>query len=151
MSTERRHDPGTTEDCKWEETGRNATNTMLCWDSNSSHVALVPWPDVVHESATYEHTDLACMKRVPEYPFPGRKLAVFITAIHAIVRDHVDPQALHVALLGLDEYRSGCSDDMPGMSLATPHQSPGGVMLGETAPVQGRVQIAQHKTPSLAG
>jgi len=41
-------------------------------------------------------------------------MIVFVEAMHLIVRDRCDPQAVHRALLGLDEYRSGCSDDMPG-------------------------------------
>lgn len=32
-----------------------------------------------------------------------------------IVRDKVDPDAVHKAFLGLKEYYDGCSDDMPGV------------------------------------
>ena len=39
---------------------------------------------------------------------------MFIEAIHLIIRDKVDPVAVHNALLELDEYRDGLSSDMPG-------------------------------------
>jgi len=31
------------------------------------------------------------------------------------VRDGIDPHKLHRVLLGLEEYRDACADDMPGM------------------------------------
>ena len=44
------------------------------------------------------------------------KTFILIAALHMIVRDGLDPQTVHTALLGVDEYRDACSDDMPGVA-----------------------------------
>lgn len=44
------------------------------------------------------------------------KAACFVEAMHLIVRDGVDPQKVHEVFMQVDEYRDGCSDDMPLMS-----------------------------------
>lgn len=98
-----------------KKSGRNATNTMLCWNDRSDEVALVDWPDCSGRSDAYRKTALACYAHIRARSFEARKMAVFITAMQAIVRDGVEPLAMHNALLGLDEYRDGCADDMPGM------------------------------------
>ncbi|HEU0198549.1 MAG TPA: hypothetical protein VFQ88_15225 [Nevskiaceae bacterium] len=99
-------------------TGRNATNTMLCWGPAPDHVALVDWPDYRRVSDPYTSTALACDSGINTANFGVRKLAVFLTAWQAVVRDRMDPMAMHRVLLGLDEYRDGCAADMPGMEVA---------------------------------
>jgi len=98
-----------------KKSGCNASNTMLCYSDNSDQVALVPWPDYSGLSDPFDKTTLACRGSIQAAPFEQRKALVFITAMQAIVRDGVDPMALHKALLGLDEYRDGCAADVPGM------------------------------------
>lgn len=93
---------------------KNATNAMLCWNINSSDVALVVWPDPANLSGNYQRTGLACWKEVRKSSFEVRKAQVFIEAMHLIVRDKCDPEAVHRALLGLEEYRDGLAEDMPG-------------------------------------
>ena len=39
----------------------------------------------------------------------------FIEAMHMIIRDKCDPEAVHLAWMTIDEYRDGCADDMPYM------------------------------------
>jgi hypothetical protein len=97
-----------------------ATDVMLCWNPNSADVALVPWPDREGRSDRYLMTTLACNLDLHRRGFERRKLIVFIEAMHLIVRDGVDPVALHRTLLALDEYRDGCAPDMPGMSEVQP-------------------------------
>jgi hypothetical protein len=41
---------------------------------------------------------------------------VFINAMHMIVRDKCDPAVVHHVLSELDEYKDGCSDDMPDIA-----------------------------------
>ena len=94
----------------------NATNTMLCWNPGTKEVALIPWPDKNQLSYQYPMSVLACYTDVRNMNFEQRKKIVFIEAMHLIVRDGCDPQAVHLALLDLDEYKDGCSADMPGIN-----------------------------------
>ena len=91
---------------------RNATNSMLCWNCDSSDVALVPWPDYERKSDKYDMTSLACYADCNSASFEKRKMIVFLEFAHLVVRDGVCPFALHNVLLELDEYRDGLADDM---------------------------------------
>lgn len=92
----------------------NATNTMLLWNPRTGDVLLKPWPETDRLHRDYR-TGLACYKEVRKASFEQRKTMVFIEAMHLIVRDGIDPHRLHAVLLGLDEYRDACADDMPGV------------------------------------
>lgn len=89
----------------------NATNTMLCWNPGTDQVALVPWPG----NHNYACDTLACWGYIRDMDFEQRKTIVFIEAVILIVRDKCDPQAVHKALMGLDEYRDGLPEEMLGM------------------------------------
>ena len=103
-----------------------ADKATLAWNPDSDEVAVVERPDETaapsewarHRLATakYKRSCLGCCRYVSEADFAFRKLIVFVEAMHLIVRDGVDPQALHKALLQLKEYRDGLSSDMPGMN-----------------------------------
>lgn len=88
---------------------------MLCWNPESSDVAIIPWPDTTGQSKKYRMSGLAAYTHFQEMAFSRRKLMVFIEAMHLIIRDKCDPMAVHNALLELEEYEDGCSDDMPGV------------------------------------
>lgn len=92
--------------------GRNARNTMLLWNPGTDQVTLMPLGE---DDRRYESSSLAAYAPVREMSFEERKTFAFVTAMHLIIRDKVDPMALHQALLGLPEYRDGCADDMPGL------------------------------------
>lgn len=94
----------------------SARTRMLCWTPGTDEVALVPWPDVTRRSDNYECSTLACNTDIQQGGFAYRKMAVFVEAVHLVIRDECDPQAVHRALLGLEEYRDGLSDDMPGVN-----------------------------------
>jgi hypothetical protein len=96
----------------------NATDTMLCWNPKSDQVALVPSPDASNLAGRYTMKVLACFSAVRRKTFEQRKTPVYITAMQLIVRDQVAPEAVHRALLELDEYRHGCPADMPGAAEA---------------------------------
>ena len=91
-----------------------ALDIMLCWNPGAD-VALIPWPDLTGASQRYECSTLACNAEFHKMTAEQRKLAVFVEAMHLIVRDKCDPQAVHGALLGLQEYRDGMAPDMPGL------------------------------------
>ncbi|MFZ4539414.1 hypothetical protein [Propionivibrio sp.] len=93
----------------------NATNTMLLWNPVSGDVFLKPWPERDHQHKGYR-SGLACYLQVRNGTFEQRKTFILIEAMHLIVRDGIDPQKLHTVLLGLEEYRDSCSDDMPGIA-----------------------------------
>jgi len=97
------------------EVKRSAKNTMLCWNPGTSEVECVPWPDYPGgRSDDFQMTALACYNKVKIGDFEFRKLVVFVEAMHLIIRDRCDPDAVHAALLQLEEYRDGLSTDMPG-------------------------------------
>lgn len=93
---------------------RSAKTVMLCWNTDSADVALVPWPDPKGLSCRYQRTSMACYSEVQHMTFEQLKTQCFIEAMHLIVRDGCDPQAVHRALLGVTEYADGCAPDMPG-------------------------------------
>lgn len=80
-------------------------------------MALIPYPDSVglQDKLGLSMSWRACNFYLHDLPFEVRKCEVFIKAVHLIVRDGCDPGAVHQALLGLEEYEDGCSDDMPGI------------------------------------
>lgn len=92
-----------------------ADKMMLCWNPGTDQVRLVPWPDFARRSESYLMTGLACNAIFQKLDFEQRKAAVFIEAMHLIVRDKCDPLAVHRALLALSEYRDGCACDMPSL------------------------------------
>jgi len=90
-----------------------AQNSMLCWRPGTSDVCLVAWPDESSLAKGYM-TTLACNSEFHKMSFEQRKAQVFIESMHLIIRDKVDPMAVHKTLLRLEEYRDGCADDMIG-------------------------------------
>ena len=79
-------------------------------------MALVSWPDARGLSSRYSHSEGACYAEVRKWSFEKRQTQVFIEAMHLIVRDGMPPGLVHGVLLGLEEYRNGCSNDMPGVA-----------------------------------
>lgn len=90
-----------------------AKQVMLCWNPGTDQVALIHWPDRERLSDQFDFSCLACNSDVQEMSFEQAQAQVFMEAMHLIVRDRVDPDAVHRALSGLKEYCNGCSDDMP--------------------------------------
>lgn len=89
-----------------------ALNKMLCWNSGTDQIALVEWPDKTNCSRAYENTALAASAYVRDLEPTELKLLVSRLAIRLIVHDRCDPQAVHRALLPLEEYRDGLSEDL---------------------------------------
>lgn len=95
-----------------------ADRAILCWDPESAHVQVFEFPPPDGNWARwsgFECTALADDARIHAMDFEQRKQAVFIEALHLIVRDGCNPVAVHRALLNLKEYRAGCAPDMPGL------------------------------------
>lgn len=88
-------------------------NRMLCWNSGTDQVVLVPWPDLNGLSDSYRMSALACYPHVQQMSDEQRKALVFIEGMTLIIREGCSPAAVHQALWGLSEYRSGCPEDMP--------------------------------------
>jgi prophage regulatory protein len=91
----------------------SAKNGMLCWTPGTDQVEIVSYPDVRNLSKKFERFSLACFTRVRRMNFEQRKLQIFIDAMHLIVRDKCDPDAVHRALINLEEYRDAMAPDMP--------------------------------------
>ena len=90
----------------------DATNGMLCWNPGTDQVEVLPHPDKDRKSRKYKMSCLACNIPLKKATFEQRKTLVFIEAIHLIVRDRCDPDAVHKALLNLEEYQDGLADDL---------------------------------------
>jgi hypothetical protein len=106
---------------------RSVKDTMICWTPPDwpsedkryvrGEVGLYPWPDKTRQSDRYAMTGGATYSHIHQQrSFEKRKTETLIAAIHMIVRDGCDPQKVHQALLGLEEYLDACSDDMPGVA-----------------------------------
>lgn len=90
----------------------SAKNMMLCWNLDSDKVKLIPWPDTTGHSDRFERTSMGCFSATKKMTFEQLKTQCFIEAVHLIVRDGCNPQAVHRALIGCAEYRDGCAEDM---------------------------------------
>lgn len=90
-----------------------AKDVILVWDRGTDHrVRLIPYPDITGLSDNYDMCALACYSHVHDMTFEQRKQMVFIKAMHLIIRDKVNPNAVHRVLSGLAEYRDEFTDDM---------------------------------------
>ena len=92
----------------------NAKDSLLLWSPKTGESKVVPRG----HGKKYPHlgsSSLGCYARVRDADFETRKTFVFIEAMHLIIRDGVDPKQLHNELMKLEEYRDGCSCDMPMM------------------------------------
>lgn len=91
----------------------NATNAALLWNPGTSQVVVVPWPIEHGLDRVFKMSALGPSAEMRSLGFEARKARVFIEAMHLIVRDRCNPMSVHRALLNLEEYRDGLSDDMP--------------------------------------
>jgi len=93
--------------------------TYLAWEPDTDYVEVLPLGKEPKKGAW---TGLGAYGHVREADFKYRKTMTFISAMHLIVRDKVDPMAVHEALMQLEEYRDGCAPDMPGMAKYIPKE-----------------------------
>ena len=84
------------------------SKSTLYWDPGTANVML----SEKNPSQEFEFTIFLGESKFDGMNFEQRKAAIFIEAIHLIVGDNVNATAVHNALLGLLEYRSGCSDEI---------------------------------------
>ncbi|CAN7475776.1 hypothetical protein [Caballeronia sp. LjRoot31] len=91
---------------------KNLTNTMICWKPGGD-VKLMAHPCRPRGASRGWRAVGACDSEYHEATPEQRKTMIFIEAVHLIVRDGCDPQTVHAALCGLEEYRDGLSYDMP--------------------------------------
>jgi len=85
---------------------------MLVYNPGTDQVTVVPWPDYEHLSRGYLCSELACFRDFKELKKTMQKMVMFVTAYQAIVREEVDPKAMHNAMLSIDEYREHIAPDM---------------------------------------
>ena len=111
----------------------NIKQVMVCWNPGTDQVQLVKWPDRAGIQDVYALSMSwgACNSYLHKLSFEVLKCEVFIQAMHMVVRDKVNPEAVHKALLGLEEYRDGCADDMPGVNRTqTGHKQDKSIIIG---------------------
>ena len=86
---------------------------MFAWNSNSNEVEVGPWPDISGWSLKYTMTAGATWVHVRDLTHDQCIRYLYVEAMHLIVRDKVDPMAVHNAFYIIDEYRDGLAVDMP--------------------------------------
>lgn len=85
---------------------------MLVYNPGTDEAAVLPWPDYDHLSRGYRYSNLACCSDFKALKKTESELLMFVEAYEAIVRDGVDPKAIHNAMLAIDEYRKWIAFDM---------------------------------------
>jgi hypothetical protein len=83
----------------------NMTNSMLCWKHDGSAVKLFPWPDTERISREYQMSSFACWAFVRKLSPKQRQLFALSEALRLIIYYRCDPEAVHEALLELQEYQ----------------------------------------------
>lgn len=90
-------------------------NLMLCWNPGTNEVAIFEHPDIYGKTSKYAYWTMLGQSSMAEKKgktVEAVKTMIFIEAMHLIIRDACDPSAVHNALINVEEYRDGCSDDM---------------------------------------
>jgi len=90
-----------------------AKECMYGWNPGTDQVIVVSWPDSKMLTAKYQMTNGACNSCIHDMNESQLTRYTFIEAIDLIVRDKVDPMAVHKAFYQIDEYRLGLSLDFP--------------------------------------
>ena len=98
--------------CFGEVMSKSIKDYMIIWRDGGA-VELERWP--AHGPCMGKSWG-ACYPSLQAASFEDRKQAVFIQAMHMIVRDKCDPALVHRVLSELEEYEDGCADDMPGIA-----------------------------------
>lgn len=89
---------------------------MFAWNPGTSEVRAGPWPDTTGWTETYQMTGGGCWEFVRRLPSEQAKAHLYIQAMHLIVRDGVEPAAVHRAFQAFDEYVDALADDMPRLA-----------------------------------
>jgi len=95
-------------------------NTVIHWNPNGS-ITTRPW----HKDTAYRYLYCwgACNAHVAQLDFEGRQNELAIKFVHMIVRDGMEPSAVHVALRQLEEYRAFFAD-VPDVLWGIPADKP---------------------------
>lgn len=94
--------------------------SYIAWLPNTDYVEVLPLGEEPKTKGAW--TGLGAYAHIQEADSKDRKMMTFISAMHLIIRDKVDPMAVHKALMQLEEYRAGCAPDMPGMAKYLPRE-----------------------------
>lgn len=97
-------------------------DSMVMWKPDSSNIKVMSRD--VYLAEVQDNNIRQSYRKLYPYWFSGRnskykglsalksKMMIYIEAIHIIVRDKVDPDAVHKEFLNIDEYVDGLADDM---------------------------------------
>ena len=84
----------------------DATNRMICCNSDGSEVELSFEPDPSDQGESCHVTSLACYAGMRVLTFEQRRSLAYIEALRLINNEEVDAQILQNALNALDDYKS---------------------------------------------
>lgn len=91
--------------------------TIILYNPNSDDVKLIRYPVKTQEGsddyARYKRKIGACMGDIRNKKLVSNQRKLFGDVMAMIIRDNVDPKAVHNAMLGLREYRKLMAFDMP--------------------------------------
>lgn len=90
---------------------------MLCWNPGKAEVMVVSHTDPreIITADKLQNSSLACYGVWESLTAARRRELMLMEALQLIVRDKCDAEAVHRALLRIDEYVEFCADDMPGL------------------------------------
>jgi hypothetical protein len=91
-------------------------DAMLVWNRHSDQVRIVRHPDTEHRWHAYRMSTLACFAGWRKIDAEERLCRLLMAGWIAVLRDGVDPIAMHHALNFVPEYRDACPCDMPTIS-----------------------------------
>lgn len=80
----------------------------------AGRVEVGPWPDTKGWSDAYASTVGACFAELHKISEWQRTAVLFIDFNTLVVRDGMDPRAVHEAFLAIDEYATKIAPDAPG-------------------------------------
>lgn len=91
--------------------------TIILYNPNSADIKLIPFPVKTKQGsddyARYKRKIGACFVETRNKKLVTNQRKLFGDVMAMIIRDNVDPKAVHAAMLGLREYRKVMAFDMP--------------------------------------
>lgn len=88
---------------------------MLAYNANGDDVEVNHHPDTYGWTRKYKACVGGAYTAYQKMPWEQVKLHALIDVVTAIIREGVDPKALHREMLKVDEYRDAFVDDVPGV------------------------------------
>jgi hypothetical protein len=92
---------------------KSIKDCIICWNRDKNDIEVQDIEFYKKSPRTHQSSWGGCNSEIfNEDDFDKRKALIFINAMHIIINYGVDAIAVHKALVAIDEYEHGCSDDL---------------------------------------